>query len=326
MPPVSGGMINETKPQREIILTETQAEARTKTWDLMSANGVALLWSPWAVDRALNAYATEAVSIEDIAALADENGDGDPARLLGLFGTPLEDTPFWAAFLRPVAVRSVAPFIGSNPHVVEVATEILWEEACHAVSAYVPVGTCAGGLRPFYFHYFLRSCLRGAGRKIRARIDEVKGACDLESLEAGRSLRGLGAGPTDGTGMAEANECATTLFEALAAIRQLPHMGRAYHLLIEQGLTLRDAAVASGVSKSSLQRDSEALATHLQHHFANIHGEAPSGGVDARRVLAAVRDVLIKRGMVQCLPVPLARTQGIIPFPMGRPECPDWIA
>jgi len=319
-------MITETAPQREIILTETQAEARTKTWDIMSANGIALLWSPWAVDRALNAYATEVASIEDIAALADENGDGNAARLIGLLGTPLDETPFWAAFLRPIAVRAVAPFIGSNPHVVEVATEILWEEACHAVSVYVPVGTCAGGLRPFYFHYFLRHCLRGAGRKIRARIDEAKRACDLETLEATHGLITLGTELTHVEDVAEANECATTLFEALAAIRQLPRIERVYRLLVEQGLTLRDAAVAAGVSKSSLQRDSEDLAAHLQQHFAAIHGEAPAGEVDARRVLAAVRDVLIKRGRIQCLPVPLARTQGIIPFPVRTSEFPDWIA
>jgi len=273
-----------TSSREKTILTPEQANARTAVWRCLWESAAPLYWCPWETDAALNgACADRPVNIEAIA----RSVAADPTELLTTLRAPIQSSPFWTSTVRRLAIKHTALFVGNFPHLRHDAEELLWSEACRAAQSYAPVGNCANGFRPHYFHYYLRICLRAAVAAIRGRIDELKATTEVSSCER-VCCEGSDSGDID----VLARDCGAVLETAVQAIQQLPELRRAYRLCVVEGLTVRGAAAACGTSKSSFQREAEALASALQDRFAGALGQRPQAKPDIARTFRAIRDIL----------------------------------
>jgi len=286
----------------EIILTPEQASVRTEVWRVLWESGAALMWCPWITDRAINgATAKTVASIADIAHAVDS----DPLELLAVLRRPLEAAPFWTGMVRPLSQKHIAPFVRHYPFLAHDAEEVIWAESCRAARTYAPVGHCAEGLRPHFFHHYLRLCLRSAVQEIRARIDELKTTVEFASWDWVPSEE------ADSTNDLLARDCAAVLDGALDAIRVSPELDRAYRLFILDGTTVREAESIYRRGKSSFQREAEALATAFQHHFTSTLGDPAAGKPDVARMFSAIRDILIRRGTI-----PSSALPAVAPLPV----------
>jgi len=160
----------------------------------------------------------------------------------------------------------------------------------------------SGELRPHYCYNYLRVCLRTVVRKVsRLYIDAAATSMDdpLHSAQYPDTNS-----PVPGAGI-ENQECRDALNQAIQELRRNPKMERVFGLLVIRGLSLRDAEVITGLSKSNIQRDAEALVSHLQDVFSKHYGWTPRGKADVGAVLSSMRTLLEDMGCIHSYSSPL---------------------
>jgi len=283
-------------------LSQAAAHRRAETWRVLHESGASLIWHPVAIDKALNASELEPVSsIQSAAAAAIQ---GEPRlheslpELLGILNGTVQRSPFWIGFVRPQALR-LTPVSIRDSGVVDQCADEVWGEMCRIEKTYNPVGTDVLGKRPHYYYNYLQVCLRTVVRKTSQLCFDAMASSMDDPLNPTQYADANIQAPSAGI---ENRECREALEKALHHIRREPRMERVFNLLVIRGLTLRDAEMVSGLGKSSIQRDAEAMVGLLQNAFVEQYDWTPRGAPDAFVALSAMRTVLDDMGYIHDAP------------------------
>jgi hypothetical protein len=310
------------------ILSEEAAQRRFKAWQQLRETGASLTWHPVAIDKVLNT--SEQNSITSLATAVNAAATGIPVlfesanKLVTVLNERREETPFWAGFLRPAATHCMPAFLRGDTGLVDRCTEVLWDTMVEIERAYVPVGVGDNGLpRPHYFHYFLQLCLRSVWPKVTRFCKEATARRIDDLSERSQYADPVASNPE---AIVENRECRAALIDALGRLPQDPRMLAVFDLLVGKGLSIREAESVSGMGKSTIQREVQALAQHLQNAFTKHYGLPMKGGPDAATIISAIR-AMVSDGMQ--LPGFRGTTKTpakILPFPISSNNHPDQCA
>lgn len=318
---------HEPNQKHHVTLSESAARRRNETWNMLRDSGVSLFWHPLAIDKVLNASERSQVrSIPSAVAAAIEGEPHlhcDAPELLRVLNGNVEESPFWFGFVRPQTVQMIPASFRGNAGLIDRCTDDVWGDLCRIAQTYVPVGTDATGeLRPHYFYNYLRVCLRTVVRKISDLYSEATALSMDDSLHPAQYPDT--SSPAPGAGI-ENRECRAALNQAIQELRRDPKMERAFSLLVIWGLSLRDAGVIAGLSKSHIQRDAEVLVRHLQNVYAKHYGWMPRDTPDVRTVLLAMRTLLEDMGCIHGHTSLTPAPGNVVAFPdLGKAHPDQW--
>ena len=316
---------NEPKQIQYAPLSGAAARRRAETWNILRACGASLIWHPVASDKALNT--SERMPIRSIQSAVAAAVEGEPllhnnaSDLLGILKGNVDNSPFWHGFVRPQTVRLIPASFRGYGGLVDRCVDEVWGELCRIEQTYVPFGMDASGeLRPHYFHNYLRVCLRTVVRKISHLYIYATATSMDDPLHPAQYPDANS--PAPGAGI-ENQECRAALNQAIQELRRNPKMERVFGLLVLRGLSIREAGVIAGLSKSNIQRDAEVLVSHLQDVFSKHYGWTPRGAADVRSVLSAMRILLADMGCIHGDSSPMPVPGNIIVLPEHGKVHPD---
>lgn len=327
-PGIWWGMKTQYLPELDhYTLTKNAAQRRSDAWELLRKTGASLTWHPVAIDKVLNA--SEANPITSLAAAVEAAESGTPIlfdsanRLVEVLSGKRENSPFYMGFLRPVTISWMPASLKGNSGLIDRAADVLWDAMAEIENAYIPVGVAANGLpRPHYFHNFLQICLRTAGPKVARFCQDVSAKSLDDSSDNSQYADPAVLSPESEM---ENKECRTHLKQALATLPRSRRMHTVFDLLVIQGFSIREAERVSGLGKSTIQREAQTLARHLQTAFAKYYGLPVKGEPDAATIISAIRTMVLDG--VQFPGYLATRTPAkTIPFPAPSENQPDQCA